>query len=172
MSFEKDFENYITEEDELAPEDVFQMVTIMPKRKIKMTAHLEDKDGQKITLATIATNLKNYIDGHMENVEDTPVNTQLFPLINQMMVSAIPRHVGLQLSSFLFAARGSRQAISVFGLQIALLMRYIQQHELKIVTEQVKISDKELEDYLSKEAEANSRLRNAIMGEDDDPSGL
>jgi len=148
--------------EELEPEDFFEMVTIMPKRKIKISAYLEDKDGERISLTTVSKNLNKYINKHMTNGENTPVNSQLFPLINQMMISSVPRSVGVAVSGFLFTAQSSRYALSMFGLNIALLMQYIHKHELKIVTEETPISEKQLEEYLAREEEAGIRLADAI----------
>ena len=154
----------------LDPEEVFSMVTIFPKRGIKVVAHLEDKEGNKIYLKDIAQKLTTYINTQLESNENNPVNTQLFPLINQMMIQTVPRFIGLNASAMLFTSRSPRYALSTFGLQIALLIRYISQHELKIVTEEVSISKYEVEEYFRKEKEAEDKFLQAMTGKvtDDD----
>jgi len=162
------FEDYVNSDGELQPEDVFEMVTIIPKRKIKLSAYLEDKDGERIPVSRVAENLTKYVEKHMKDEENTPVNSQLFPMINSMMTSAVPRLMGMGPSMFLLMASTSRIALSYFGLTVALFMRYIQQHDLKIVTEETKISDKQIEKYYEQEAEADRRFREA-MGFADEP---
>lgn len=158
------------EDDELEPEEYFEMITIMPKRKVKMVAHLEDQDGSKILLSTIAEKMKDHINKHMKSSENSPINSQLFPLINQMMISAVPRHVNISTAAFLFTARESRYALSMFGLQIALLMRYIDQNKLKVVCTEHKISQEQVDEYLAKEEEASLSLHSAVMGKAEAPN--
>ena len=165
--FDKSFESYMDGEQEITPEEAFSMVTIIPKKKVKLTAYLEDKDGERILLATVATNLNKYIRKHLKSKENTPVNSQLLPLINQYMVSSIGRHIGLRSAGLLLSAEMPKYAISTFGLDVALLMRYIQQHSLKIITEETPVTQIEIDKYLSMQDEANEKMLQAMMGGSD-----
>lgn len=144
------------------PEEIFSMVTIMPKKKIKVTAYLEDEEGDKILISEIAENLVNFVNEQLGDEENTAVNSQLFPLCGQFMTSIVPRFMGFQLSSLMFEASGFRQALLTLTLSSTLFMQYIEQHKLKIVTEVTQLSDQEVEAYLSRSEEFDRRLRNAI----------
>lgn len=151
--------------EEIDPEEYFSMITIFPKKGIKVSAYLQDKEGNKILLKDLATKLRAYIDEHMTNEESTPVNSQLFPLINQMIPFVVPQAVGFGAAAFLLTARSSRYAISTFGLHVSLLMRYINQHNLKIITEEITISKDEIDLYLKNERLAEAKLMGAMSGE-------
>lgn len=169
MSIEDDFEQFMENEEGITPEQVFKMVTILPKEKVRITAHLEDEEGEKIELATLAKKLTEYVQDHLTKQEATPVNRQLFPLINQWMISCVPRSMGMQLSAILLTAKESRYALSDFGLCVSLMMQYIKQHNLKIVTEETPITEMEYQEYLRKEEEATQRLSLALTGAISEP---
>lgn len=173
--FEDEVKDFLKQDGDLKPEDVFSMVTIMPKRKIKVIAHLEDTEGEQILVADLAENLTKYINEQMQLQESTPVNSQLFPMAGQFMTSIVPRFVGLQVGSIMFEASGFRHALLTFGLASMLFMQYVQQHGLKIVTTTIDLSDEEVEAYLDRSREANRRLKEAlehafgVEGNEEDP---
>jgi hypothetical protein len=161
MSYEDELKDFMMEEG-FKPEEAFSMVTLMPKRKIKVSAYLEDQEGERVLLGDIAEDLVRYIKEHMTADESSPINSQFFPLINQFMISIVPRVVGLQVTEFMFTASALRSAMSMFGLSVALLMQYIQQHNLKIVTEEEAITEEELEDFMERGQKAESALAKAL----------
>ena len=161
MSFEDEFQEFMKRED-LKPEDIFSMVTIMPKKKIKVTAYLEDKDGERILISEIAEQLVKYLQDQMTTEEPTAINSQMFPLCGQFMMSIVPRFVGMDLAHLMFQAGGFRQALLTLSLSSTLFMQYIQQHELKVVTETTALSDDEVENYLSKSREFDERIKQAL----------
>jgi hypothetical protein len=163
MSFEDELQDFLTSQD-LKPEDVFSMVTIMPKKKIKVTAYLEDKDGDRILVSEIAENLVNFVNEQLRVEETTPVNYQLFPLCGQFMTSIVPRFIGLELANVMFEANTFRQALLTLSLSSVLFMQYIEQHELKIITEVVQLSDEEVTNYFERSQESDRRLRNLLQG--------
>lgn len=173
MSMDDDLKEFLEEQNkQLKPEEYLKMVTIMKERKVKMIAYLEDPDGDRIELATVAEQLTTYINKHMEDKENNAINTQLYPLVNQMMASSVPRALGMEISVFLLTAETTRTGMSYFGLYIALLMRYITQHNLKIVTEETPLSDFEYHEYMNKQQENEKLFMKNFMGvedDDDDP---
>lgn len=161
MSFEDEFENFM-QSDEPKPEDVFSMVTIMPKKKIKVTAYLEDKEGDRVLVSEIAESLTSFVNEQMRLDEATPINSQMFPLCGQFMMSIVPRFVGMHLAHLMFQAGGFRQALLTLSLSSTLFMQYIQQHELKVITETTELSDYEVENYLSKSREFDEKIHRAL----------
>jgi hypothetical protein len=161
MSYEDELKEFM-EQEGLTPETAFSMVTLMPKRKLKITAYLEDEEGEKVSLADLAQDVVRYIEEHMTDSESTAINSQFFPLINQFMTSVVPRATDLRVAEFMFTAGAIRHALSYFGLAVALLMQYISQHNLKIVTEEEAVTDEEMEDYLERSRNAERALARAL----------
>jgi hypothetical protein len=150
-------------QDEMKPEDVFSMVTILPKKKIKVTAYLEDQDGDRVLVSEVAENLVKYIDEHMEaDAAMSPVNSQLFPLCGSFMTSLVPRFVGMQAAYVLFQASIFRRALLMLSLGSTLFMQFIDQHKLKIVTETTELSDYEIESYLSRSKDFDEKINDAF----------
>ena len=168
MSYDDDLKNFMDEEG-FEPEEAFAMVTLMPKRKLKVTAYLENEEGEKVSLAELAEDVTRYIKEHMTMDETTAINSQFFPLINQFMISVVPRVTDLKVTEFMFTAGALRHTLSFFGLSVALLMQYIQQHKLKIVTEEETITEEELEEYLEKGRRAEESLAKALGVTIDNP---
>lgn len=170
MSYKDELQDFLTKE-EPKPEDIFSMVTIMPKKKIKVTAYLEDAEGDRILVSEIAESLVTFVNEQLKEQESTPVNSQLFPLCGQFMTSIVPRFVGLQIAGLMFEATAFRNALLTLSLSSTLFMQYIEQHKLKIVTEVTQLSDDEVNAYIARSEEFDRRLRSALeaaFGDDDD----
>lgn len=149
-------------DQEGTPEDIFSLVTAIPKRKIKVKAHLQDADGDKIETAKIATELVDFVNREMSKPENNNINTQVFPLITQLMVSYIPRVVGLDYAKVVFAAPALRNTFIHMGMASFLMLQYIKQNNLKIVTIEEEITEQELERMHAHEEEVQSALDRAI----------
>lgn len=173
MSYEDELRDWMEQEgiDQYDPEDVFTLVTIMPERRIKVTAYLEDKDGNRVSLKDMGVQVLDYINRHLKDRSATPVNSQIFPLISQFMVSIVPRATDFPVADFMFTAPALREGLIKFGFSTFLLAQYLQQHKLKIVTEEEELSEEQIEEYYRRAREAEDKLRRAlgIAGEDDEP---
>lgn len=161
MSYEDELKAFMKEEG-MDPEAAFSMVTLMPKKKLKISAFLEDDDGDRISLSDLAEDVVRYIEENMGDEESSMINSQFFPLINKFMTLVVPRATDLRVAEFMFTAGALRHALSYFGMAVALMMQYISQHNLKIVTEEETITDQELEDYLEQSKKAEQALARAL----------
>lgn len=152
------------------PEDYFSMVTVMPKKKIKVVAYLEDEDGDRVTIADIAENLVEFITSHMTNEESTDINSQIMPLCGSFITSIIPRFVGFRPASFMFSASIFKDALLYLSMSSVLFIQYIEQNKLKIVTETFALSQEEIDIFLKKGAESEAKLQDifGIMNGDTD----
>lgn len=153
--------------EERDPEDFFSLVTILRDRKLRIIAHLEDAEGNRIDLKEVATDLLAYIEKHMQSPTSTPVNDQIFPLLSQSMVSVVPRTAGISVADFIFSAGVLRNTMIRYGLASFLLAQYIQQHKLKIVTEEEPLTQHEIDEYMRKSEEAENKLRRVLRGDSD-----
>ena len=149
-------------EEEVEPEEIFQMCTIMPRLKMKVTAHLEDPEGNVTTIKEVAKGLVEFIDNQMTTQEANPINSQLFPACGQFMTSLVPRFVGMNVAALLFQAPSFRDGMLFLSLGSVLLTQYIDQHKLKIVTSQEELTEEQVEEYLSRSVQAEQSIRNAL----------
>lgn len=147
-----------------SPEDIFKVVTVMPERKLKITCYLVDKDGDRVEIADIADDLVKYIHEKMSVQENNDVNTQVFPLIGQLMASYTPRAVGMKPAAFLLAAPSIRNALIDLGMASFLMLQYIKQMGLKIVTNEEEISDQEMALYFKNGEKAEDFLKKSFDG--------
>lgn len=149
--------------ENLEPEEIFEMATVLPSKGIKVVAHLEDEEGEIITIKEISKELASFINDQMTTEEMTPINSQLFPVCGQFMTSLVPRLVGIQTSMVLFAAGSFRQALLDLSLGSLLLMQYIEQHKLKIVTETIPLSQYEMDEYFRRSEEADEMIKKVFQ---------
>lgn len=149
---------------DLDPEQAFRMITIMPKNRIKVLAYLEDQDGDRITFKEIADELVDFVEENMTDPTPNQINAQMFPLTTQFMSSVVPKFVGNNIAAFLFAAPQFAKALSMLSLSTALLMQYIQQHNLKIVTETETLTDEELQLFTSNQEKASKAFLDMFSG--------
>ena len=158
-----------------APEDVFGILTYMLKKKIQIAAYLEDEEGTKIEFKEIGEDLLNYIYENLNDEEENVIVDQLYPAIAQFMISVVPRTAGYHASAFMMEVPAVRDALIKFGLANQLLMKYLEQHKLKIVTETTPMSEAKVEEILARNKaheEALARAMESTSGlrgaEDDD----
>lgn len=152
--------------DDLAPEDVFSMVMINKIKKTKVKVELQDKDGDKVDLSEVITELLRYMNDKMKSEESSQFADQIFPLVSQATVSTLGRLVGIQHTAFYLANDTTRTAL-IYSMAMAfLLLKYVQKHNLTINTFEEAVSDEEIEG-IERKAEANKvAMLGAIMGED------
>lgn len=162
MSLEDDFQDFLARE-EPRPEDVFTMVTFLPHMKKRITCHLEDESGEKILTSEVAESLVQYVDAQLK-MKDEPndINSKIFPLAAQFIVSIVPRFIGIQNASILITSSVFRDALTTLSVSSMLLMQYINQHNLKIITETTDVSEEEIAIWRERSADYDDRIERAL----------
>lgn len=151
--------------NDIDPEEIFKMVSVLPKKGVKVEAHLEDEDGEKITIGQICKELTEYVTENLKDEEDNPINTQLFPLSTNLIVNIVPRFTGVEVAAFLMSTTLFRSALSTLSLSSFLFNQYIVQHKLKIVSVSTPMDPTELAKFSSESAAADKKLIEFITGE-------
>jgi hypothetical protein len=148
----------------LTPEDIFSMVLLNQKRKIKVTAELRDKDGNSVPLAEVITDLIQYINDKVGQDEDNNFNSQIYPLMAQAMASTLSRIVGIGPTGFYIAQNQTRTAF-IYSMCVAfMLLKYVQQHGLTIHTTEEQVDEEEIES-INRKSRANEIITMAsFMG--------
>ena len=166
MDFDESELEELRDPDDLAPEDVFSMVMINKIKKTRVKVELQDKEGDKVELSEVITELLRYMNEKMKSDEGSQFADQIFPLVSNATVSTLGRLVGIQHTAFYLANDTTRTAI-IYSMAMAfLLLKYVQKHELTINTFEEPVSEEEIEG-VERRAEANKvAMLGAIMGED------
>jgi hypothetical protein len=156
--------------EDMKPEDVFQMITCMPNRGIKVTAHLEDESGDKVTIAEISESLVAYIGDQLNLDEHTAVNSEIFPLAATLATSVVPRFTGIPLAAIFFKYPAFRNALVTLSLSSILFWQYVQEHKLKIVTETLPLSPEDIERFQISTAQGEEEFKDRFeeFFDDDD----
>ncbi len=147
---------------ELTPEEIFNLATVMPQKRIKVQASLQDEDDDEITIAEVCENLVEYISDELSKTDSTVINSELFPLCAQFVTSLVPRFVGLRTAAILFQSNQFRTALVTLALGSVLFSRYIDQKKLKVVSEVTPISEEELDQWISASNDADQMIDQAF----------
>lgn len=164
MSYEDELREFM--EQEGIANNPFKMVTFLPKRKVKITTYLEDEDGDRVELGDLAEDVLRFISEQMEDEDGNMVGNQLFPIINDFMSWVIPRTTNIVAAEFMMTAGAIRASLSTYGMAVALLMQYIAQHQLKMVTEEESLTQEEIDSYYERSTKAEKALYKALGGRD------
>lgn len=166
-------QDYLTDEQDKFLEEMFSAAVILKKEKKKITVHLEDGEGNTLQLKEISRNFHKFLTDKLSFQDDIDLSTadnkianSVFPLMNQLAATAMPRIAGPQVASLMFMAPDLRAALVTYGMMVFLLNQYINQNKLKIVKTMVDITDEELEKYMQSQRETEERLQKAFFNED------
>jgi hypothetical protein len=168
MDFDDDEIEAMQEDDEdaLTPEEVFSMVMLNPKKLTKVSAELQDKEGDSVELADIMIQITGYIKDRLKDPEGNQFGDQIMPLMSQASVSLLGRIMGLRTTAFLMANPMTRDAIIYAMCSSFLLLKWVQENDIVINTIEEHISQEEI-DSIYRKAEANSAATmGALMGLD------
>lgn len=171
-----DYEDMLEDEDieevidgydtEIEPEDVFSMVMINKNRKVKVTVGLEDDDGDDIPLKDVITELLAYIKDQLNDKEKNQFAEQIMPLMSQAVVSGLGRMIGLRATAFHLSNEMTRAAFIQMMCVGLLLLKFVQQKELKICTFEEDVTDEEIEEIERRSKAHDTATLAALAGHD------
>ena len=159
-------EDFMEEESNLTPEEIFKMVLL---NKVKGTAvHVElfNSEGEKVELADVIEKLLTYVEEKLSEGESNPFVAQIMPLMAQSVVSGLGRMLGIQHTAFYLANETSRIALINMMAIAFLLLKYIQQNELTIQTFEEEIAEEEIEEIERKASASSTATMGALVGID------
>ena len=159
-------EDFMEEESNLTPEEIFKMVLL---NKVKGTAvHVElfNSEGEKVELADVIEKLLTSVEEKLSEGESNPFVAQIMPLMAQSVVSGLGRMLGIQHTAFYLANETSRIALINMMAIAFLLLKYIQQNELTIQTFEEEIAEEEIEEIERKASASSTATMGALLGID------
>lgn len=157
---------YSGSSDDLTPEEVFKLIMVNKQRGVKISVHLEDETGDRIELADVVEGLINYIKDKMKDGDSNDFSSQIMPLMSQAIVSGLGRMIGLRETGFYLANESTRMAMMYMMCVGFLLLKYVQQHNLKIHTVEEEVSEDEMTDIDRKSQASSVGVMARLMGLD------
>ena len=152
--------------EELDPEDVFKTVMINKIKKTRVRVELEDKEGDTIPLRDVIQQLLGYIKDQTADNAENQFSEQIMPLMAHSVVSGLGRMIGIRATAFYLANDTTKMSLIYMMCLGLLLLKFVQQKDLTIVTHEEDISDEEIEE-IERRMEANKAATIASMiGED------
>jgi hypothetical protein len=153
-------------DDALEPEDVFKLVTINRIRKKRTIVHLQDEAGDRVELKDVVKELLVYIKDKMEDEDGNQFTEQIMPLMSQAVVSGLGRMIGLHATAFHLSQQVTRASIIHMMCVALLMLKFVQQKELTIVTFEEDVTDEEIEEIERRNRANSTATLAALAGHD------
>lgn len=146
-------------------EDIFQVSTINKNRKVAITASLKDENGNVIEIKEVIEKLLQYMEDNLStDAKNNGLLDQILPVMAAVVGNAIPKLAGPELSASLFSHPGLRHTITCLPILGFLLLKFIQQHKLKIYTVETNLSNEELQRVQDMDTIASASIRAILAG--------
>lgn len=155
------------EEVKMKVEDFFNIVTIDKKRKKRITIRLEDADGDEVPIKEAVEKLTDYVIEKASNQDDDDNNhviNKLAPLVGHALVCGLPKVIGDNLTIMMLSMEHYRHSMSMMMLLSFVLIKWVQDKKLKIVTMEEDISDEDLEKQEKIHKANSAAMISAMLG--------
>lgn len=159
---EDDIAELYENENQLTPEEVFTMVTLNSNKKVRVTVELKDKDGDIVSLPETVESILNFVKEKLNDEEGNQLSDQIFPLMCQSVVSGLGRMLGIPTTALMLAQDNTKIGILYMMCIAFLLLKFVQNNDLKIQTYEEPVTDEEIES-IQRKAEANKLATIGLM---------
>lgn len=151
--------------DELSPEDIFKMVLLNKIKGTRVRVDLRDGDGDAVDLPEVVEQLIGFMKDRLQEDSNQFVE-QIMPLMSQSVVSGLGRMLGINPTAFLLANDMTCHAIVHMMCVAFLLLKFVQDHDLKIHTYEEEVSPDEMEEIERKCQASSMATMGSLMGMD------
>lgn len=128
----------------LTAEEVFRLIAIDRKRKVKTSVELKDSEEDEIPIKEVVEELVQYINDKLADDEANICKTQILPLMVQAATIGLAKYLDKQSAAFLLADPVMRDSlIQMMGLSFYLL-KWMQQKRIKIYTLEEQVTEEEI----------------------------
>lgn len=155
---------YEGDEDRITPEDIFKMVHINKARGKAISVELKDETGDAVEVADIVEQLLDYMKEKLEDEEESDFTGQIVPLMAQAMASGLSRMVGISHTAMYLTNDQLRTSIVHMMSMSMLLLKIIQDKNLKIYSMEEDITVEEIEDLQRKARAGGAAVIGSMMG--------
>jgi hypothetical protein len=121
----------------------FTLTLIDKKKWTRLTVSVQDKDQNKYSISEIVQNLVKYI-GQETKKEHSTIVSQIYPIMSQVLVPALTLTQDYNTAVVLMNGEIIKNSILDSMVISFLLLKYIQQKELKIITESQQLLPEEI----------------------------
>jgi hypothetical protein len=132
------------EDKSVSKEDLYSLVMIDKIRKVKTIITLKDSEGDEIPVRETAEKLVEYIADKVKDEEGNACKQQVMPLMSQAMVAGMIKMMGMNDTQILLCDAVTRNGLMYMMTMSFYLLKWIQQKNIKIFSEEFSLSDNEM----------------------------
>jgi hypothetical protein len=131
----------------VSEEELCRLVMIDRQRKVRTTIVLKDADGDEIPIGETVKKLTQYMIDKTKDEEDNACRLQVIPLMSQALAGGLIKLMGTGEAVYLLSDHSIRMSlIYMMGMSFYLL-KWIQQHNIRISTVEQSLTDEDIEMY-------------------------
>lgn len=139
--------------------------TIDIKRKKKITIKLQDKEGGDLELKEVVDDINRYITDQLKRDEDNKLRDEVFPLVTQVCMSGLTYAMGSTAGgAFVASQELLRSGTSHLMMLSFYFLKFLQKHEIKVLTEEEDVTDEEIEKMIRISRAAGTATLASMMG--------
>lgn len=139
---EKDLKNPST------PEDLFDVYTLFPQKKLKVLAELRDSEDKPLVLSDVTLHLLKYMLEKTLEKKGNDYIERIVPLLSQAMIFTLCDMYGYQATKDFIANESFREPASKLMSVAFLLLKYIQDEELNIAILEEDLTEEQMNGYM------------------------
>lgn len=146
--------------------DIFRIVAIDKVRKKEILIELRDKNDGLVSIKDTVKKLTTYVEDKMADEAPSNITQQIYPLMAQCSPQVLLQLLGDRMSMLLFSNDFTRKSFIHMMVVGFLLLKFVQQNNLKVVTIEKDVSDEVIKKY-ERVTKANSiGVTATMLGED------
>jgi hypothetical protein len=128
-------------------DELFRIVMIDRKRKVRLTIQLRDADGDEVPVRETIEKLTEYVGDKLQGDEDNVCRQQIYPLMGQAVVAGMTKLMGMNAAAYMLSQEHTRYGLINMMVISFYLLKWIQQKNIKIHTLEEPVTDEEIEMY-------------------------
>lgn len=154
------------QEPKATADELFRIIMIDRKRKVKMAIQLRDKDGDEIPIRETIEKLTEYIGDKLKAEGGNICKQQIMPLMSQAVVGGMIKLMGQGPATFMLSNEHTRYGLINMMTVAFYLVKWIQGKNLKIHTIEESITQEDVDMYDRISTASDISVQSAAMGND------
>lgn len=147
-------------------DELFRLVMLDVKRKVKLNIELVDEENDIIELRETIEKLTEYVGDKLQDEGENSCKQQIFPLMANAMVGGMTKLFGAETASYYLANEAFRYSLTHMMTVSFYLLKWIQKKNIKINTFEESISDTDIDMYKRLSKTGDTLYKGTAMGLD------
>lgn len=147
-------------------DDIFKVIMIDRKRKVKMHIQLQDKHGDEVPIRETVEKLTEWVLDKVKDDEPNTCQQQIVPLMGQAVASGLIKLLGPSIGTVMMSQEETRYSLVHMMTMSFYLLKWLQKKEIHIHTYEEPVTQDDLDKYDRVSRASDLTVQMASMGGD------